>query len=308
MRSSSAGRLAVQDRLEDHRRGLPRERQSAGARLVQNRSQREEVGAGVRDLPARLLGRHVGHRAQCRARARELVRLHRGGRLGVLAPRRPHPFDLRKAEVEHLGLAARRDEDVGGLEVAVHDPFRVRRLQRVRDLDPDVEQRTDLAGTPPDPVREGFSLEQLHRDEVLPLVLVDLVDRADPRVIERGRGPGLALETLERGRVLGHFRGQELERNVPAELRVLGLVHDAHPSAAQLRRDLVVGDGLADHAPPFASGAGYNRSNSGSPWRRARSGSRRAQSGSRKPASQDLRIASSASAFLPSWQKTQAAL
>ena len=102
-------------------------------------------------------------------------------------------------------------------------------------------------GPLPDPLRERLPLEQLHRDEVLALVLVDRVDGADAGVVEgRGRA-GLALEALERVGVLGQLGGQELERDVPAELRVLGLVDDAHAAAAELRRDAVVGDRPADH-------------------------------------------------------------
>ena len=304
--------LAVEDRVEDDGRGVARERQHPRRRLVEDRPQGEEVRSPVGELPARLLRRHVRHRAQRRARARELVRLHRSGRLGVPRRRGAGVLDLREAEVEDLGLPARDDEDVGRLQVAVHDPLRVRRLQRVRDLDPEVQQRPEVERPPPDPVREGFPLEQLHGDEVLPLVVVDLVDRADSRVIEGGGSAGLALEALERGRVLGHFRGQELERDVPAELRVLGLIDDAHAPAAELGGDPVVGDGLADHgllsSYSVAGVAGYSFSKSGSPWRIARSGSRRAQLGSLKPASQALRRAPRHSGLRPSCPKVQATL
>ena len=109
-------------------------------------------------------------------------------------------------------------------------------------------------GPAPDPLRERLSLEQLHGDEVLALVLVDRVDGADPGVVERRGRARLALEALEGGRVGGELGGQELERDVPAELRVLGLVDDAHAAAAELRDDPVVGDGLADHRPSPSGG------------------------------------------------------
>ena len=131
------------------------------------------------------------------------------------------------------------------------DPLGVRRLERVGDLDPDLEELPELEGPAPDPLGQRLALEQLHRDEVLALVLVDLVDRADAGVVERRGGARLALEALERGRVLRHLRGQELQRDVAAELRVLGLVDDAHAAAAELRSDPVVRDGLADHGDSF---------------------------------------------------------
>ena len=40
-----------------------------------------------------------------------------------------------EAEVEHLGLASRVDDDVGRLDVPVDDPHLVSHLQSVGDLD-----------------------------------------------------------------------------------------------------------------------------------------------------------------------------
>ena len=55
------------------------------------------------------------------------------------------------------------------------------------------------------------------------------------------------LAAVEGLRVFGYLVGQELEGNKPAELQILGLVHHAHPAAAQLLHDAVVRNGLADH-------------------------------------------------------------
>ena len=78
-------------------------------------------------------------------------------------------------------------------------------------------------------------------------MLVDVVDRADVGVVERGGGLRLAPEALERDRVVEVLRGQELQRDQPVEARVLRLVHDSHAAAAELLEDAVVGDRLADH-------------------------------------------------------------
>ena len=70
----------------------------------------------------------------------------------------------------------------------------------------------------------------------------------------------------------------------------------------------------ADLPDPARAGAiaqaflGYSRPNSGSSWRRVRSGSPRTQSVSRKPARQAFASASMASAFRLRLQKVQAAL
>ena len=108
---------------------------------------------------------------------------------------------LGETEVEDLRLPAFRDEDVRGLDVAVHDPPRVRRLERVGDLRPQVEQRLELERPGPEPVPQRLAVEELHRDEGLALVLVDVVDRADVGVLERRGRARFALQPLERLRV-----------------------------------------------------------------------------------------------------------
>ena len=64
----------------------------------------------------------------------------------------------------------------------------------------------------------------------------------------QGRGgASLALEAIQRARILLCFRGKELEGHMPAQVQVLGLIHHTHASATQLREHAVVGDSLPDH-------------------------------------------------------------
>ena len=46
----------------------------AGRHLIEHGAERKQVGARVGELPARLLGRHVAHRAHRRAGRREVLR------------------------------------------------------------------------------------------------------------------------------------------------------------------------------------------------------------------------------------------
>ncbi len=127
------------------------------------------------------------------------------------------------------------------------DPLGVGGIQRVGDLDRQVQDLRRLHRLSADAVLECLALQQLHGDEGLPLVLVDVVDRADVGVVEGGGGLGLAPEPLEGDPIAEELLGQELQGNGPVEAGVLGLVDDTHPSAAKLLEDPVVGDGLADH-------------------------------------------------------------
>jgi len=43
--------------------------------------------------------------------------------------------ELRKAEIEDLGLSAAGDDYIGGFQVAVNDALGVRRIERVGDRD-----------------------------------------------------------------------------------------------------------------------------------------------------------------------------
>ena len=55
-----------------------------------------------------------------------------------------------------------------------------------------------------------------------------------------------AFETRESLRVAGYFLGQELQCNEAMKPGVLGLVDDAHATAAEFLYDAIVRNGLAD--------------------------------------------------------------
>ena len=246
MRSESGARRPVEDRLEDGGGGAAGEGRVAGGHLVEHHPEGEEVGAGVHLLAPRLLGRHVGHGPQRRARARrELVGGHRGAERRLADP--PALEELGEAEVEDLGLPALGEEEVGGLDVPVNDALAVGGLEGVGHVDGDLHDLLDRERAAGEAALERLPLEQLHRDEGAPLVLVRVVDRADVRVVE-GRGRArLALEALDGLAVPGQLVRQELERHRAAQARVLGLVDDTHAAAADLLEDPVVGEGFADH-------------------------------------------------------------
>ena len=157
------------------------------------------------------------------------------------------PEELCEAEVEHLGVAPPRDEDVRRLEVAVDDPLGVRREKRVGNLDGPGDDFVRLEAPLDHALAERLALEQLHRNEVAAFMLVDVVDRANVRVVERGRGLGLSLETCDRLKIAALLLAQELQGDWSFQAQTLGPVDDAHAAAAEFRRDAVVRKGLADH-------------------------------------------------------------
>ena len=234
---------------KDRPRGIAAKRKRAGGHLVKNDAEREQVGARVQFLAAHLFGRHVGDRAEGRSRAGEML-LIGGERLGFAAAiwlDENRASNFGQSEVENLGVAASGHEDVGGLDVAMHDALGVRRIERVGDLNAKVEEGVGFQGPARHAVLEGLAVEQFHDDEALALMLANLVNGADVGMVERGRGAGFAAETLDRLRVLGNLVGQKLQGDKAAQGDVLGLIDDPHAAAAQLLEDAVVRDGLADH-------------------------------------------------------------
>jgi len=97
--------------------------QRSGTHLVQNHTEREQVGASIEFLASNLLRRHIGDGSQRTAGTREMfLRLDgRGAHGNALWLER----DLGQPEIENLRLTAIRDEDVRGLDVPVNDALRV---------------------------------------------------------------------------------------------------------------------------------------------------------------------------------------
>src|SRR5260370_32254057 len=155
-------------------------------------------------------------------------------------------LDLGETEVEDLSLAARVDEDVRRLDVTVNDSLRVRRLERIRELNADIEQARDVERGAENPLRERLPFQQFHGDEVLPLELIDRVDGADRRMVERRRGARFPLKALQEHRVLRHLGGGKLERDAASERRVLGFLDDTHPPPPPPRLPALGGKGSPD--------------------------------------------------------------
>ena len=215
-------------RVDERRLGRRLERRLAAEALVEHAAERVEVGAAVDRLALELLGGGVLERADEEARLRQTRRGHL----------------LRDPEVAQVDALRRlRDEDVRRLDVPVDEPAVVRRVERARDLLQQVERL-------PEPERplllqqraQVDALDVAHGDVEEAVRLARVVDRDDVRVVERGGDLRLADEALAEGVVAGQRRRHQLERDLPPQLHVLGLVDDAHAAAADHVRDPVAGE------------------------------------------------------------------
>ncbi len=144
-------------------------------------------------------------------------------------------------------MPALGDKNVRGLDVAVHDPFRVRGIERIRNFNRECDQRFIVQRTSHDHVLERHAIQKFHGNEAQALVLANFVNGADIGMVQGGGGSGFAPEALERLGVTRHIIGQEFQRNKTAQGCIFGLVDDTHPTAAELFDDAVMRNDLPNH-------------------------------------------------------------
>ncbi|HEY8429920.1 MAG TPA: hypothetical protein VIL20_16170, partial [Sandaracinaceae bacterium] len=205
----------------------------AGEHLVGDEGEAVDVAAGVDGAARELLGAHVPRRADDGAAQRELRRVAGPLLLG----------DPEVAHFDEVGLvAARGEQDVVGLEIAVHDAARVRFAQRTRDLRDDAIHAREGHRSRGERVGERRALHELHHDEQAPVLeLPEIVELDRVRVREPDDDLALPIEALAQRLVAAVRRVQNLDRDVArrgAEL-LLGEVHAPHAAFAEHAHDAV---------------------------------------------------------------------
>src|SRR6476620_587987 len=144
-------------------------------------------------------------------------------------------------------MPALGNEDIRRLDIAMHDTRRVRCVQGIGDLDGDRQKNFRFQRTPRNAVLQRHTIQKLHGDERLAVLVVDLGNRADVGMVESRCGLRFALKAGQSLGVFGYFVGQEFQGYEAVELYVLGLVDNTHPPTAQLLHNAVVRNGLTDH-------------------------------------------------------------
>ena len=96
---------------------------------------------------------------------------------------RRHRSELGKSKIENLGVAALGHKNVCRFDVPVDDPFGVGRVEPVRYLDAQIKDGFHFHRTATDAVFQRRTVQILHDDEGLPVLLANLMNGADVRVI-----------------------------------------------------------------------------------------------------------------------------
>ena len=149
--------------------------------------------------------------------------------------------ELRDAEVEQLGHAVGRDEDVRRLDVAVDDEVAVGVGDGLGDGAKQPQPLAEAEAALVAILRDGLAVDELHREVGLAFGRDATVEESgDVRVLEAGEDLALLQEAAE-DLVAAHARPDQLERDPLLELPVgaLGEVDRAHPALPERADDAV---------------------------------------------------------------------
>ena len=228
-------RRARHVRIDDRRLVLLLERDMAGEHLVEHAAGGVHVRAGVDALSLELFRGGVVERPDERAHPCAPWAARRLGEAEV-------------GEVDLLAIALAREQDVGRLDVAVHESVRVRGIEGGGQLGQDP---AGAGGTQPALGRDHGAqvgpLDIAHRDVQQTGCVADLVDRDHVRMLDRGRDLAFVLEAGAELGVVGELRRHDLQRDRARRPQLLGPVHDAHAATA--------GDALDHEVAELGTGA-----------------------------------------------------
>jgi hypothetical protein len=127
------------------------------------------------------------------------------------------------------------------------DAAPVRRIERVGNLAGELEHARGRHRARLDQSADGDPFETLHYDERLPLVLTELVDGADMRVLQRRGEARFPFEPRQPIRGGDRLRPEQLDRHVAPEPQVLRPVDNAHSSLPNRVEEAIVRDHVRNH-------------------------------------------------------------
>ena len=232
-----------QNCVGDDIRGRSLEWEGACRHLVEDSPECKQISSGVQVFGANLLRRHVGDGAQCRSRTSQMPRVHQGDlhsfrfRLSRLGGRIVTSADLRETEIENLGVSAIGDEDVRGLDVAVHNALGMRGVECVGDLDCESESGVERERLPGDGAIQSCAFEVLQCDVGAPFRFTDVIDGTNVGMIQSRCRLSLAPKSGKRLSIVGNL-GQKLQSNETVKAGIFGLVDHAHAAPANFLRNL----------------------------------------------------------------------
>ena len=136
------------------------------------------------------------------------------------------------------------EEDVRGFDIAVQNARAMRGIESVGQLNRSVQQFSIGQRSFAQTAVERLTFHQFHDQVRLTVMLPDIENLADIRMVEQGCRTRFSAEAVDQGVVLEQLIGQELDGYLTAETQVLRLVNLAHAATAQMVGHPVIGDGF----------------------------------------------------------------
>ena len=149
--------------------------------------------------------------------------------------------ELGQTEVEELD-AVPREHDVARLQIAVNDAVTVCSVERLGDLGGDGQGPLERQRAARQFGRERLAIEQLHHQERHAVLLADVEQGADVRMIDPGDGASLTPEALELPRTRARRRSDRLDRHESIQSRILRAIDFAHAPGVEERQHFVGSD------------------------------------------------------------------
>ena len=205
--------------------------QPSGEQLVEEHPQRVDIRRRGHRLAAHLLGARVLGRHQLESRGRGGERVSRQLRIEQLGD----------AEVEQLGCAVGRDQDVGGLDVPMDDQVLVGVLDRRADQPEELQPRRGVHPSGVAILDDRLSLDVLHREVRQSVRRRAAVEEAgDVRVLEAGEDLAFVPEPSHDG-VAVHAALEHLDRDALLERIVIAdaEMHGAHAAVPDLANEAI---------------------------------------------------------------------
>jgi hypothetical protein len=119
--------------------------------------------------------------------------------------------------------------------------------QCVSHLQSDQQGALQLQRAPANQLPDVLSFDVLHGDEVHAVDDVHVIDSANVGMVQRRSQPCFTLKASEVGLSRGQFGGQHLDHHGAAQLGVGGFIDCALSADADLFRNVIIAQGLADH-------------------------------------------------------------
>ena len=149
-----------------------------------------------------------------------------------------------ESEIDDKGVAGGVEQEVGGLDVAMHEPMAVGRVERLGSLGRDVH---NLAARQPALLQacpQVHPFDEAHHQVVLPFVrAADVMHRQDAGMFEAGQDARFVEKGID-GRVGGEeVAVHDLDGDAPPQFDVVAEIDRAAAARRDVAQDVIAADG-----------------------------------------------------------------